>query len=142
MPSEWWHLAGHQVGGRGDVTIPTFLWRTQQKLQRLFAIYHGGYLYWTSESGASCTTRTPPRAKSAEQRLGPMWAGYWASPILADGKLYFARIQSTYVVAARQVRAAGPQRFRRRQEPLQRPLAVCDGQFVYGRPVFVLIGKR
>jgi outer membrane protein assembly factor BamB len=126
---ELWHAAGHKgyvvpsvvahdgivyavggggtslavkAGGRGDVSDTHVLWRVRKGSNASSPIYHDGTLYWTSESGGVLTYQDAATGKTAEQRLGPDVGRMWASPVLADGKLYFvSQFKGTYVVPAR-----------------------------------------
>src|SRR4029078_1585288 len=75
-------------GGRGDVTKTHVLWRTGKGSNASSPIYHDGYLYWVSDSGGFFHCQDAATGKSQEQRLSPDAGRIWASPILADGKLY------------------------------------------------------
>jgi outer membrane protein assembly factor BamB len=89
-------------GGRGDVTNTHVLWRTGKGSNASSPIYHDGTLYWASESGGVLHFQDAATGKAVQQRLGPAVGRIWASPILADGKLYFvSQFKGTYVVTAR-----------------------------------------
>ena len=126
---ELWHAAGHQgyvvpsvvahdgivyavggggtslavkSGGRGDVSDTHVLWHVGKGSNASSPIYHDGTLYWTSESGGVLHDQDAATGKTVEQRLGPDVGRMWASPVLADGKLYFvSQFKGTYVVPAR-----------------------------------------
>jgi outer membrane protein assembly factor BamB len=132
-------------GGRGDVTQTHVLWRTSKGSNASSPIYHDGILYWTSEKGGVLHFQNAATGKSVEQRLAPDAGRMWASPILADGKLYFvSQFKGTYVVAARpkfellahNVLEDDPSRS-------NASLAVSDGQmFLRNDQYLYCIGKR
>src|SRR5262245_41732287 len=89
-------------GGRGDVTQTHVLWRTAKGSNASSPIYHEGTLYWVSESGGVLHFQDTVTGKTTSERLGQGVGRIWASPVLADGKLYFVSQQNGgYVVAAR-----------------------------------------
>jgi hypothetical protein len=88
-------------GGRGDVSETHVLWKTNKGSNAASPIYHEGKLYWSSESGGVIHCQDAATGKTIEQRLSPPIRRMWASPILADGKLYFvSQFEGAYVVAA------------------------------------------
>lgn len=90
-----------RAGGRGDVTETHVLWKTGKGSNAASPIYHDGRLYWSSESGGVIYCQDPATGKTIEKRLNPPIKRMWASPVLADGKLYFvSQFEGTYVVAA------------------------------------------
>lgn len=90
-----------KAGGRGDVTETHVLWRTNKGSNASSPIYHAGQLYWASENGGVIHRQDAATGKTFERRLAPDAGRIWASPVLAEGKLYFvSQFKGTYVVAA------------------------------------------
>jgi outer membrane protein assembly factor BamB len=90
-----------KAGGRGDVTETHVLWRAKKGPNASSPVYHDGHLYWTSESGGVLHCQDAATGNCTENRLAPDVGRIWASPILAEGKLYFvSQFKGTYVVAA------------------------------------------
>jgi len=132
-------------GGRGDVTDTHILWRINKGSNASSPIYHDGYLYWTSESGGVLHYQDAATGKCAEQRLGPDVGRIWASPILADGKLYFvSQFKGTYVVPARpKFELLAHNIFDDDKSRSNASLAVSDGQlFLRNDQYLYCIGKR
>lgn len=85
-------------GGRGDVSETHVLWRGNGNSLVSSPIYHDGRLYWPG-GGAFCldaaTGKEVYRGKFSDR------AGFYASPIVVDDKLYYvSRFNGTYVVSA------------------------------------------
>ncbi len=88
-------------GGRGDVTATHVLWHEKKGSNASSPIFHDGFLYWSSESGGVIHRQNAATGKSTDKRLAPDAGRVWASPVFADGKLYFvSQFKGTYVVAA------------------------------------------
>jgi hypothetical protein len=90
-----------RLGGRGDVTRSHRLWTVSKGSNVTSPIHHNGHLYWMNDvqNIAYCAD-----AKSGkivhEERIGG-GTGVYASPILADGRIYYTeRGGSTIVVSA------------------------------------------
>jgi hypothetical protein len=91
-----------RAGGRGDVTETHRLW-TQRKGSNVSSpIYHDGHLYWMNDVGGLAYCAEADTGKIVyEERIDRVEQVY-ASPILADGKLYYvARDGRTVVLAAK-----------------------------------------
>jgi outer membrane protein assembly factor BamB len=91
-----------KAGGRGDVTKTHVVWRQNKGSNVPSPIYHEGHLYWVSDGGGVVHCQEAQTGKSVyEKRLEPGADTVWASPLLADGKLYIvSQHKGTYVVAA------------------------------------------
>jgi outer membrane protein assembly factor BamB len=92
-----------RAGGQGNVTKTHVLWRVDKGSNVGSPIYHQGHLYWASDSGGVvfCQDAATGKVVYAE-RLKPDAGQIWASPVLADGKLYYvSKENGTFVVAAR-----------------------------------------
>ncbi len=91
-----------RAGGRGDVTGSHVVWKLNKGSNVPSPVLHEAYLYFAHENLGivSCVN-----AKSGEvvfeERLNPSPGQIYASPVLADGRLYFTgRGGRTVVVAA------------------------------------------
>jgi outer membrane protein assembly factor BamB len=90
-----------RAGGRGDVTETHRLWKIDKGSNVSSPVYHDGYLYWAHEGRGFvyCVNATDGKLMY-EQRLQPASDRIYASPLAADGKLYYvSREQGTYVLA-------------------------------------------
>jgi outer membrane protein assembly factor BamB len=92
-----------RAGGRGDVTRTHVLWRMKKGSNVSSPIYHDGHLYWASESGGVVNCQEAATGKFVyQERLKPGSGLIYASPVLAEGRLYYvSQKNGTYVVAAR-----------------------------------------
>jgi outer membrane protein assembly factor BamB len=132
-------------GGRGDVTETHVLWRTSKGSNASSPIYHDGTLYWVSESGGVLHYQDATTGKSTEQRLGPDVGRIWASPILADDRLYFvSQFKGTFVVPARpHFELLAHNVFEDDKSRSNASLAVSEGQlFLRNDQYLYCIGKR
>jgi hypothetical protein len=91
-----------RCGGRGDVTASHRLWTLKKGSNVPSLILHGEHLYWAHEStGTACCAEAKTGQIVYEQPLERAGQVY-ASPVLADGKLYYmSRGGRVYVVAAK-----------------------------------------
>ena len=91
-----------KAGGKGEVTKTHGVWRDKKGSNVGSPIYHDGYLYWASDSGGFVHCQDAATGKFAySERLNPSPGQIWASPVLADGKLYYvSKTDGTFVVAA------------------------------------------
>ena len=93
-----------RAGGRGDVTKTHVLWRIEKVGSNVSSpIYHAGHLYWAGDGGFVTCQDAADGKVVYKQRLDPPppEGRVWASPVLADGKLYYvSKLGGTYVVAA------------------------------------------
>jgi outer membrane protein assembly factor BamB len=89
-----------KAGGRGDVTKTHVLWRLNKGSNVSSPIYKDGHLYWVGDSGVVCQNAATGRI--VYQKRLPDSGRMWASPVLADGRLYYvSQLNGTYVLAAR-----------------------------------------
>jgi len=87
-------------GGRGDVTGTHKLWHAEVGANVCSPVVHEGYLYWVSDRNntAYCLNLSDGSIKYAEGIASQPYA----SPLLADGKLYVVtRNGGTLVIAAK-----------------------------------------
>lgn len=90
-----------RTGGSGDVTASHVLWRLNKGANVSSPIYYQGHLYWTRDGGIVCCQNPATGEMVYEERLDPSSGTIWSSPVLADGKIYFAsQNKGTFVVAA------------------------------------------
>src|SRR5207253_3689998 len=91
-----------KAGGEGSVTESHEVWREKHGSNVGSPIYHDGHLYWANDSDGTVYCQEAATGKVVfSEHLKPAPGQIWASPVLADGKLYFvSKEKGTYVVAA------------------------------------------
>jgi outer membrane protein assembly factor BamB len=91
-----------KLGGRGDVTKTHTLWNVKKGSNVPSPIYYEGHLYWASEIGGVVHCQEAATGKFVySERLKPNSDRIYASPVLADGKIYYvSQYKGTYLVAA------------------------------------------
>lgn len=94
--------AAMRAGGRGDVTATHQLWTSTKGSNVSSPIIHDGHLYWMSDTlGIAYCADAMTGKIIYEERLQGAGQVY-ASPLLADGKLFYVtRDGRTFVLAAR-----------------------------------------
>ena len=92
-----------RAGGRGDVTQSHGVWRENKGSNVSSPVYHDGHLYWASDSGGIVFCQEAATGKTVyQERLNPGSGLIYASPILAEGRLYYvSQRNGTYVIAAK-----------------------------------------
>ena len=96
-----------RAGGKGEVTKTHVLWTSRISTYVPTPIFHEGHLYWVSDRGlVRCVEAGTGKSVFREQlsREGgtSRSRAFYASPVLADGKLYaVSRAGRTYVFAAK-----------------------------------------
>jgi outer membrane protein assembly factor BamB len=92
-----------KAGGRGDVTKTHVVWREGKGTNVPSPIYYEGHLYWASDHDGVVNCQDAATGKFVYQkRLEPASGLIYASPLLADGKIYYvSQKKGTYVVAAK-----------------------------------------
>jgi outer membrane protein assembly factor BamB len=93
-----------KAGGKGDVSkTPNALWYVKKGSNVGSPIYHEGHLYWAGDGDGHVHCQDAATGKFVySKRLDPPSGQIWASPVLADGKLYYvSKENGTYVVAAK-----------------------------------------
>lgn len=90
-----------RAGGRGDVTETHVVWRAKKGSNVSSPVYFDGHLYFAHESqGIAYCLDAATGDVEYEQRLNRIGEIY-ASPLVADGKLYYvSRHQGAVVLAA------------------------------------------
>jgi outer membrane protein assembly factor BamB len=90
-----------RAGGRGDVTATHRVWTGRKGSNVTSPIYHDGHVYWMHENlGIAYCAKAASGEIVYEVRV-PNCGQVYASPVVADGKLYYlARDGKTYVLPA------------------------------------------
>jgi outer membrane protein assembly factor BamB len=83
-----------RAGGRGDVTETHRLWVIERGSNVSSPVFHQGHLYWANESRGIvyCADAATGEIKY-EERLKPKPEFIYASPLVADGKLFYVSRQ-------------------------------------------------
>ena len=95
--------AAIRTGGSGNVTESHKLWEVKSSIYRQASpIYWQGYLYWTPMDGGVVRCANAETGELIyEERINPHKGQMYASPVLADGRIYFiSRENGAYVVPA------------------------------------------
>ena len=88
-----------KAGGRGDVTKTHTLWQKTFGSVVPSLVFHDGHVYW-ADGSVNCL-KADDGSVVYKERLKPNSERIYASPLLADGKLYFvSRTKGTFVVEA------------------------------------------
>ena len=97
------HTVAVRSGGSGDVTDTHRLWDINKGSNVSSAVYHDGHLYWAQEQNGIvyCADAQTGELKY-EKRLRPSAGLIYASPLLADGRLYYvSREKGIFVLPAK-----------------------------------------
>ncbi len=88
-------------GGRGCHEVARVV-EGRARFERVVPAYHDGHLYFASESkGIVYCLKAETGDVVYEERLAPRPDRIYASPLLADGKIYYvSRTNGTFVLAA------------------------------------------
>ncbi len=93
-----------RTGGRGEVTGSHRLWRAEKGSNVSSPVYHDGYLYFAHESQSIAYCLNAETGEVVYEERIPRLGMIYASPVLADGKIYYVSRQGgTAVVAAQPV---------------------------------------
>ncbi len=88
-----------KAGGKGDVTQSHTVWQKNLGATVTSMVAHDGHVYWANNGNAYCL-KASDGTQVYRERL-PDGGDFYASPILADGKIYYvSRAAGTYVVDA------------------------------------------
>lgn len=92
-----------RAGGRGDVTATHRLWEVKKGSNVTSPVVCDGYVFWAHEGrGAVYCVDAKTGQDAYEERLNPRPGRIYASPLAADGKLYYvSRDAGVFVVAAK-----------------------------------------
>ncbi|MBI3882391.1 MAG: PQQ-binding-like beta-propeller repeat protein [Verrucomicrobia bacterium] len=88
-------------GGRGDITATHVAWKKARGLPYVPSpVYYGGRVFTVKSGGmASCFDAKTGRELWLEERVG-IFGDFYASPVAAGGKIYFAAQKGTVAVVA------------------------------------------
>jgi outer membrane protein assembly factor BamB len=91
-----------RAGGRGDVTGSHVVWKVNKGSNVPSPILHGGHLYWAHENlGVVYCVNAKTGEVVYEERLEASPGQIYASPVLAENRIYYVgRGGRTVVVAA------------------------------------------
>jgi outer membrane protein assembly factor BamB len=134
-----------KAGGTGDVTKSHTLWYIKKGSNVASPIYYEGHLYWAGDGGIVYCQNAANGDIVYQERLDPPAGNIWASPILADGKLYYVSQKSgTYVVAAApKFKQLAHNVFDDDKSRTNASIAVSDGQLLLRTDQYLYcIGKR
>ena len=136
------HTIAVKLGGKGDVTADSLVWENRKKYPFPYVpclLAHGDYLFSVHDKGIASCHAARTGAEEWNERLDP--AGFTASPILVNGKVYaVANNGSVYVFEA------GP-KFKplatnKVGEPVSSTPAVANNRlFIRGEEHLFCIGK-
>jgi outer membrane protein assembly factor BamB len=87
-----------RAGGRGDVTGSHRLWRAEKGSNVSSAVYHDGHLYFAHESQAIVRCLNAKTGAVAYEQRIPSLGMIYASPVVADGRIYYVSRQGGTVV--------------------------------------------
>ena len=92
-----------RAGGRGDVTATHKLWEIAKGSNVSSPVYHDGHLYWAHDSrGTVACVDARTGQEVYDERLSPRPGRIYASPLAADGKLYYvSREAGVFVLPAK-----------------------------------------
>jgi outer membrane protein assembly factor BamB len=92
-----------RAGGKDDVTRSELLWKASKGTNVPSPVYHDGHLYCISDtSGIAYCLKAGTGEVVYAKRLEPAPGRIYASPIVADGKIYVvSRGKGVYVLAAK-----------------------------------------
>lgn len=92
-----------RAGGRGDVTNSHILWKSKKGSNVSSPIYHKGHVYFVDDIlGIFYCLDAKTGEIAYEERLVPPAREIYASPVLADGKLFYvSRRSGTFVLSAK-----------------------------------------
>jgi outer membrane protein assembly factor BamB len=90
-----------KAGGSGDVTKTHRLWAVGSGSNVSSPVLHEGYLYFAKESGILHCLAAKDGKTMYTERLDPQPGLIYASPIVAEGRIYYvSRDKGTFVVPA------------------------------------------
>src|SRR5262245_5799620 len=92
-----------RAGGKGDVTASHRLWTSTKGSNVSSPIVHDGHLYWMNDVlGIAYCAELQSGKIRYEERIPGAGAGVYASPVMAEGRIYYVgRDGQTFVVAAK-----------------------------------------
>jgi outer membrane protein assembly factor BamB len=91
-----------KTGGSGDVTDSHRLWTSKNGSNVSSPVYHEGYLYWAHDSRGEAYCAKAESGEVVYQQRMNRAGQFYASSLLADGKVYhLTRDGKTFVLAAK-----------------------------------------
>lgn len=94
-----------RAGGKGDVTKSHIVWTSRTSSYVATPLVHEGHLYWIDDRGQAFCASTRDGTQVYRSRVEGMAAGgrpVYASPVLADGRIYVvSRWSGTFVLPAK-----------------------------------------
>ena len=93
-----------RIGGKGDVTADQVVWKSRTGPYVPTPVLHEGHLYWINRRGVAVCMNASNGEVVFEERLRSSAGSprYYASPVLAEGRLYApSRNTGTFVLAAK-----------------------------------------
>ena len=96
------HTLAIRAGGEGDVSASRILWESKDGSKVGTPLYHNGHLYWVDHAGiAFCLNAETGKTVYKERlQVRARRDKVYASPVLADGKLYVVTREDGVVVLA------------------------------------------
>jgi uncharacterized Ntn-hydrolase superfamily protein len=136
-----------KAGGRGDVTKTHTVWLEKLPTSNVSSpIYHDGHLYWVNSDGNAVVFCQDAKTGKVVYKQELKKSGLiWASPVLADGKLYYvSQKNGTYVIAAKpKFELLAHNKFDDDKSRTQGSIAVSNGQlFLRSDQYLYCIGKN
>lgn len=93
-----------RAGGRGDVSKTHVLWTSRTSSYVATPVLHEGHLYWIDDKGLAFCSDAKTGREIYKERVREITSGgrpVYASPVVADGKVYVVtRYDGTVVLAA------------------------------------------
>lgn len=91
-----------RTGGKGDVTKTHRLWTGKKGSNVSSPVFHDGHIYWMHDNlGIAYCAEAKSGKICYEERVEGGVGQVYASPVLADGKLYYvSRVGRTFILAA------------------------------------------
>ncbi len=91
-----------RAGGKGDVSKTNIVWELHKGSNVCSPVYYQGYLYWGKDDrGVIYCVEAASGKLIYQEKLEPDPEQFYASPVAADGKIYFvSRTKGAYVVEA------------------------------------------
>ena len=92
-----------RAGGKGSVTESHREWVIDMGSNVSSPVYHEGYLYWAHDSqGIVYCVNAKTGEVAYQERLNPRPRQIYASPVVADGRIYYvSRATGTFVLPAK-----------------------------------------
>jgi outer membrane protein assembly factor BamB len=119
-----------KAGGRGNVTDSNVVWEIKAGSNVSSPVYHDGNLYWfhESRSTAYCVDAKTGEEKF-EVRINPSPGRIYASPVVADGKIYIVTRENGVLV----LQAAPEYKLLAHNEPLDDSIFNASPTIVDGK---------